>query len=115
MVFLACPAVIFIYYALFLGVLDRVEKFYHVTDKDAGLLQAIFIIGYMVFSPIFGWAGDRYSRKYLMLGGILFWSIVTLSGSFVPANVSHIHKLKHIALMIIYRCNIIVLRHMVML
>ena len=89
------PTVIFMCFSLFLGVLDRVEKFYHVTDKDAGLLQAIFIIGYMVFSPIFGWAGDRYSRKYLMLGGILFWSIVTLSGSFVPPNVSHLHKLKH--------------------
>lgn len=69
--------------------LDQVEKFYNKTDQDAGLLQAIFIVGYMVFSPIFGWAGDRYSRKYLMLGGILFWSVVTFSSSFVPKTVSY--------------------------
>jgi len=46
------------------------------------------LVGYMCFSPIFGYCGDRYNRKYLMTGGILFWSAITLAGSFVPANVS---------------------------
>lgn len=71
--------------------LGQVETYYKIQDAEAGLLQAIFIVGYMIFSPIFGYCGDRYSRKYLMLGGIAFWSVVTLAGSFVPPGVKYMH------------------------
>lgn len=44
----------------------------------------VFISSYMVLAPVFGYLGDRYNRKYLMCGGIAFWSLVTLGSSFIP-------------------------------
>ncbi|KAL3856420.1 hypothetical protein ACJMK2_011184 [Sinanodonta woodiana] len=66
------------------GVLKDIQTYYDIGNKEDGLLQTIFIATYMVFSPIFGYLGDRYVRKYIMTGGILFWTVVTLAGSFVP-------------------------------
>jgi MFS family permease len=42
----------------------------------------------MVCSPVFGYMGDRYTRKIIMACGITFWAGVTLAGSFIPADVS---------------------------
>lgn len=47
----------------------------------------VFISSYMVLAPVFGYLGDRYNRKYLMCGGIAFWSLVTLGSSFIPREV----------------------------
>jgi MFS family permease len=41
-------------------------------------------------APLFGYLGDRYNRKYLIVGGITFWSLMTLLGSFVPRNVKRL-------------------------
>lgn len=68
------------------GVLDSIGKFYDLTEKSKGLIQTSFIVSYMIFAPLFGYWGDRYSRKYLMAFGVLFWSATTLMGSFVPAD-----------------------------
>lgn len=37
----------------------------------------------MVFAPIFGYLGDRYSRKWIMILGVALWSGTTLAGSFM--------------------------------
>lgn len=68
------------------GVLDQVQTYYGLNNSQDGLLQTVFVLTYMVCSPVFGYLGDRYSRKYLMAGGILFWSGITLSGSFIDKN-----------------------------
>lgn len=68
------------------GVLDDVGKFYNLSEQSKGLLQTSFIVGYMIFAPVFGYWGDRYSRKYIMAFGVLFWSLITLAGSFVPSD-----------------------------
>ncbi len=40
-----------------------------------------FMWGYFITSPLFGWLGDRYPRKWLIAGGVAIWSIATaLSG-----------------------------------
>lgn len=70
------------------GVLDQIGKFYDLNEKSKGLIQTSFIVSYMIFAPLFGYWGDKYSRKYLMAFGILFWSITTLLGSFVPSDKS---------------------------
>ena len=49
----------------------------------AGILQTAFIVSYMLFAPLFGYLGDRYSRKAIMAGGVFLWSIFTLIGSFM--------------------------------
>ncbi|ELU07902.1 hypothetical protein CAPTEDRAFT_179917 [Capitella teleta] len=69
------------------GVLVKVKSYYRLeSEAQAGLLQTAFILSYMVLSPVFGFLGDRFSRKAIMAVGILFWSLITLAGSFVPAD-----------------------------
>nr|KAI8753658.1 protein spinster-like protein 1 [Biomphalaria glabrata] len=69
------------------GVLIDVKHYYHdLGNSDAGIIQTAFICTYMVFSPIFGYLGDRYTRKYLMVFGILMWSVFTLASSFIPGD-----------------------------
>ncbi|XP_052269100.1 protein spinster homolog 1-like isoform X3 [Dreissena polymorpha] len=68
------------------GVLKDIQLFYGISNSEDGLLQTSFISFYMIFSPIFGYLGDRFVRKYIMAGGILFWALVTFGGSFVPSK-----------------------------
>ncbi|UYV64685.1 SPNS3 [Cordylochernes scorpioides] len=69
------------------GVLPEVKYYYNnLSDSSAGLLQTAFVISYMLTAPLFGYMGDRMSRKMIIIGGIIFWSITTLLGSFVPPN-----------------------------
>ncbi|XP_067682434.1 protein spinster homolog 1-like isoform X3 [Haliotis asinina] len=65
------------------GVLLPLQSFYGIGNSEAGLIQTSFICTYMVFSPIFGYLGDRYTRKYIMAFGIFMWSVFTLSASFI--------------------------------
>jgi MFS family permease len=51
-------------------------------DTENGLLQTAFIVSYMLCSPVFGYLGDRFTRKYIITGGILAWAGCTLLGSF---------------------------------
>ncbi|XP_026735036.1 protein spinster isoform X4 [Trichoplusia ni] len=37
----------------------------------------------MVFAPIFGYLGDRYSRRIIMAFGVALWSMTTFFGSFI--------------------------------
>lgn len=71
----------------FAGILNDVQKFYNLGNTEGGLLQTSFIVSYMIMAPIFGYLGDRYSRKIIIAFGVTFWSITTLLGSFIPANV----------------------------
>ncbi|XP_054155454.1 protein spinster homolog 3-like [Oppia nitens] len=68
------------------GVLSKIESYYSLSHGQSGLLQTSFIVCYMIFAPLFGYLGDRYSRKLIMIFGILFWSVTTFIGSFVPQN-----------------------------
>ena len=65
-----------------------------------GLLQTAFIVSYMLFSPVFGYLGDRFTRKYIISGGILAWAACTLLGSFSVVSVhcsssTHTHTHTH--------------------
>lgn len=66
------------------GILYDIQHCFDISDSQSGLLQTAFVLVYMVMAPIFGYLGDRYSRKYLMAVGIFFWSLATLVGSFMP-------------------------------
>uniref|UniRef100_A0AAQ4PDG3 SPNS lysolipid transporter 2, sphingosine-1-phosphate n=1 Tax=Gasterosteus aculeatus aculeatus TaxID=481459 RepID=A0AAQ4PDG3_GASAC len=65
------------------GVLLDIQRHYDVSDSRIGLLQTVFICSFMVAAPIFGYLGDRFNRKVILSCGIFFWSIVTLSSSFI--------------------------------
>uniref|UniRef100_A0A3P8Q610 SPNS lysolipid transporter 1, lysophospholipid n=1 Tax=Astatotilapia calliptera TaxID=8154 RepID=A0A3P8Q610_ASTCA len=66
------------------GVLPDIEHYFGISDTESGLLQTVFICSYMFLAPVFGYLGDRYNRKYIMSGGITFWSLVTLASSYTP-------------------------------
>ncbi len=38
----------------------------------------------MIFAPIFGYLGDRHSRKLIMAFGVFLWTVFTIIGSFMP-------------------------------
>ncbi|XP_073874384.1 protein spinster homolog 3 isoform X7 [Macaca fascicularis] len=65
------------------GVLLDVQEVFQISDSHAGLLQTVFIGCLLLSAPVFGYLGDRYSRKTTMSFGILLWSGAGLSSSFI--------------------------------
>ncbi|GMT24776.1 hypothetical protein PFISCL1PPCAC_16073, partial [Pristionchus fissidentatus] len=66
------------------GVLTGIQKDFSISDSLAGLLQTTFIVSLAVGSPVFGYLGDRYSRKWLMVVGLLVWTLSVLGSSLMP-------------------------------
>jgi predicted MFS family arabinose efflux permease len=60
------------------AVLTPMQNDFRVSDGEVGRVNTIFMIGYFVTSPIFGYLGDRASRKWLIAAGILVWSVGTV-------------------------------------
>ncbi|XP_063225002.1 protein spinster isoform X1 [Bacillus rossius redtenbacheri] len=65
------------------GILSDVLKHFDIQNAKGGLLQTAFVLSYMVFAPLFGYLGDRYSRRAIMAFGVFLWSLTTLVGSFM--------------------------------
>ncbi|XP_008067283.1 protein spinster homolog 3 isoform X1 [Carlito syrichta] len=70
------------------GVLLDVQKVFHISDSSAGLLQTVFIGCLLLSAPVFGYLGDRHSRKATLSFGILLWSGAGLSSSFISPRYS---------------------------
>ena len=68
------------------GVLSDIQTYFNINDTEGGLIQTVFILVYMCFAPLFGFLGDRLTRKYILIGGILAWSLFTFVGSFVDRD-----------------------------
>jgi MFS family permease len=48
------------------------------TDVQLGIVGAAFMWVYAGFGAIAGLVGDRFERKTLIIGGLIFWSLVTI-------------------------------------
>jgi MFS family permease len=72
------------------AVLTPLQRDLGINDGQAGRLVTAFMIGYFVTSPVFGWLGDRFPRKWLIAAGIFVWSFGTVFTGFAPALVSMI-------------------------
>ncbi|XP_024895948.1 protein spinster homolog 3 isoform X2 [Pteropus alecto] len=70
------------------GVLLDVQNFFQISDSNAGLLQTVFIGCLLLSAPVFGYLGDRHSRKATLSFGILLWSGAGLSSSFISPQYS---------------------------
>ena len=66
------------------SVIVDIGKEYQINDDgQLALLQTAFIITYMVFSPLFGYLGDRFNRRVLMGIGLIVWSASSMASAFV--------------------------------
>lgn len=65
------------------------------TMKDALILikvLSVFICSFLLLAPLFGYLGDRYNRKYIIIGGLSVWLGTAAASSFVTASVSKTKK-----------------------
>lgn len=49
----------------------------HLSTVQLGVVGSSFMWMYALFGPVAGWLCDRMPRKALVLGGLVFWSVVT--------------------------------------
>lgn len=68
------------------GVLGRLQEYFHMNDQQAGMLQTVFIVAYMLFAPVCGYLGDRYNRKTLMFCGLVIWICAVLLSTTVSPD-----------------------------
>lgn len=59
------------------SVFPLIKEHLHLSDVELGVVGASFMWMYAIFGPFAGWLCDRLPRKTLVLGGLIFWSIVT--------------------------------------
>jgi MFS family permease len=63
------------------GMLPLIKKEWSLSDTSLGLLVSAFAITYMFASPVFGWLGDRYVRKWIAGAGVAVWSVSTAAAA----------------------------------
>lgn len=83
-VFLLWP-VCFLNYAdrqVIFVVFPLLRREFSLSNLQLGLLSASFMVMYALMGPFAGWLCDRLSRRRLVIGALLFWSLTTLAGSF---------------------------------
>jgi MFS family permease len=61
------------------GAQPLIQHEYGWSDQQMGALTTAMFITYMLVAPATGWLGDRFSRKPLIIGGAVLWSLATLA------------------------------------
>lgn len=61
------------------AVLQRISGEWSLSDGQSGLLGSAFVVAYTLAAPL-GYLGDRMSRRRLIAGGVLLWSLATIAG-----------------------------------
>jgi MFS family permease len=51
----------------------------HLSDYQLGIVASSFMWVYAAGAPLAGMIGDRFNRKRLILGGLIFWSLITIA------------------------------------
>src|SRR5437762_1773161 len=64
-------------------VLPPLAKELGLGDRQSGMVDAAFMLGYFLTSPIFGYLGDRFPRRWLIAAGVLVWSVGTVMSGHV--------------------------------
>ncbi|MGN0852772.1 MAG: MFS transporter [Kiritimatiellia bacterium] len=68
--------------ALFGLLTERIQGELHLDDLAIGAIHASLFCTLAVMTPVAGFLGDRFSRKWIITGSLIFWSLTTaLTGS----------------------------------
>ena len=65
--------------AVVAAVVDPMQTELGLSNLEAGLLNAAFLVGYFLTAPIFGARADKGSRKGLIAFGVVIWSLATIA------------------------------------
>ena len=57
--------------------LPYLQRDFQLTDTESGYLGSLFMLVFMLASPVSGFLGDRFPRRYLVAAGVLLWSLAT--------------------------------------
>src|SRR5207253_2440064 len=60
-------------------VFHLIKAEFNVSDFQLGLLGTVFMLIHSLASLPFGVLADRYSRKAIIAGGVLFWSAASFA------------------------------------
>jgi MFS family permease len=66
--------------ALF-AVVPELGKRFAIDDAQIGLLQTVFMLPHAAATLPFGWAGDRYDRRRVIIAGIVLASVAGAAGA----------------------------------
>jgi MFS transporter, Spinster family, sphingosine-1-phosphate transporter len=61
------------------SLLTPIKAEFGFSDEQLGRLSSLFTIAGIIGAPVFGYFSNRYSRKAVLLTGVLIWSIASLS------------------------------------
>ncbi len=75
------------------GMLPLIKDEWQLSDSALGLLVSAFVFTYMIFSPVFGWLGDRYARKWIAGAGVAVWSVATAAAA-LSRSFAHLFGLR---------------------
>ncbi|MBI3549921.1 MAG: MFS transporter [Elusimicrobia bacterium] len=64
------------------AVLPLVQQELHTTDAELGALASAFMVVYMCAAVPIAYLADRFSRKALLVFGVVFWSFATAASGF---------------------------------
>jgi MFS family permease len=59
------------------SVFPLIKQQLNLSDLQLGVVGASFMWMYAIFGPFAGWLCDRFPRKTMVLGALIFWSLVT--------------------------------------
>jgi len=74
LLFLVCYIDRFILGALLTPIKDELR----ITDEQLGRLNTIFVVAYIGIIPLWGYLGDRFSRKWFILSSLILWSFSSI-------------------------------------
>jgi MFS family permease len=63
------------------SVFPLIRQQFHLSNLELGLVGSSFIWVYALFGPFAGWLCDRLPRKSVLLGALIFWSLITAATS----------------------------------
>jgi MFS family permease len=64
------------------SVFEPIKDEMGLSDAQLGVIGASFMWVYAAAAPLAGLIGDRFRRKTLILGGLVFWSLITVATAF---------------------------------